>query len=62
MKIALKILSFIGLCLTIIPAILVMKESITIQNHKTLMIIGMVIWFVTAPLWMKSKSLEEGEN
>ena len=59
MKTALKIVSFLGLCLTIVPSVLVLKDKIDFELHKTLMIIGMLMWFVTAPLWMKSKSLGE---
>ena len=59
MKSTLKIISFLGLCLTIVPSILVLKDKIDLDLHKTLMIIGTFLWFVTAPFWMKSKSLEE---
>jgi len=62
MKNIYKIVSFVGLCLTIIPAVLVMKGVFTLNNHKDLMLIGMVLWFVTAPLWMKSKPLEEEKS
>lgn len=59
MKRVLQIISFIGLLLTIIPSTLVYAGKIEIQMHFTLMIVGMVLWFATAPFWMKSQKLEE---
>ena len=59
MRILLIIISFIGLALTIIPSILVFKGAIEMKSHFHLMAIGMVVWFSTAPFWMKSHSLDE---
>lgn len=61
MKKLLMILSYVGLALTILPSILVLKGIITLQNNFWFMGIGMVVWFTTAPFWMKSKSLDEVE-
>jgi hypothetical protein len=58
----LKIISCIGLVLTIIPAMLVFKGVIDIKVHYQLMIVGMIMWFGTAPFWMRSKSLDEKEQ
>ncbi|WP_209330055.1 hypothetical protein [Lunatimonas salinarum] len=52
MKPLIKIISFIGLGLSIVPAILVFQGSITSDNCKTLMAVGTLLWFVTAPSWM----------
>jgi len=62
MKAILKIISFAGLALTIIPSILVFKGVIVMKTHYLLMAVGFVIWFSTAPFWMKSKPLEEEEK
>jgi hypothetical protein len=59
MKSILKILSYSGLALTIIPSLLVFKGIIPIELHYNLMIAGMVLWFVSAPFWMKGTSLED---
>lgn len=61
MKLLLKILSYTGLALTIIPSILVFNGKIDINTHFILMVVGMILWFSTAPFWMKSKSLEDSE-
>ncbi len=58
----LKIISCFGLVLTIIPAMLVFKGVIDIKVHYHLMIVGMIMWFGTAPFWMKGKSLDEKEQ
>ena len=62
MKNILKIISLAGLVLTILPSMLVFKGVIKLQLHYHLMIIGMILWFGSAPFWMKSKSLEEKEQ
>ncbi|MFH1196957.1 MAG: hypothetical protein V1720_14760 [bacterium] len=53
MKILLKLLSYIGLGLNIIPAFFVFNNSISWNTHSTLMAVGTVLWFSTAPLWIK---------
>lgn len=57
MTLFLKILSFTGLALTVIPAILVFTEAITFDMHTNLMVVGMLMWFATSPFWMKEKEL-----
>ncbi|HEY8511648.1 MAG TPA: hypothetical protein VIL31_06805 [Cyclobacteriaceae bacterium] len=49
----LMILSFIFLAMTIVPAFLVFAQVMSMSQNKTLMFIGTVGWFVTAPFWMK---------
>jgi len=45
--------SLIALGLTIIPAVLVASGILSWSTHANLMAAGMVLWFVTAPYWMK---------
>lgn len=52
MRSLLKILSYIGLGLTLIPSVLVFSGNISIDVSKTLMLLGTVIWFLSAPSWM----------
>lgn len=49
----LMILSFAGLTMTIVPSFLVFFQKMPLDQNKMLMALGTVIWFVTAPLWMK---------
>lgn len=53
MKLFLKSTSLTGLGLTIIPAILVAAGGLPWTTHADLMAAGMILWFVTAPFWMK---------
>ncbi len=62
MKKILKIISLLGLISTILPSILVVNGVLDLQHHFWFMSIGMVLWFSTAPFWMKSKSLDEVEE
>lgn len=53
MKTICKSISYLGLLATVVPSILVFSGAIELDTHKTLMWIGMVIWFVTTPFWLK---------
>lgn len=55
MKTIFKIISFTGLGLTLIPSFAVYLDKITWDTHAILMIFGMVIYFLSAPFWMKRK-------
>lgn len=62
MKRILKIISYLGLLLTIVPSLFVFRGSIDMKVHYNLMIVGMVLWFATAPFFMKSTSPDEKEQ
>ena len=55
MKLILKIISFIGLGLSIVPAILVFGGQLDAETCKQLMLLGTVLWFLIAPSWMIKK-------
>lgn len=57
MRKILIIISIIGLVLTVIPSVLVFIQEISMEAHKQLMIVGMLMWFGTAPFWMKEQEL-----
>jgi uncharacterized membrane protein len=57
MKILLSSLAFVGLLATVLPSILVCFGAIELGTHKTIMVIGMILWFVTAPFFMKRKDI-----
>ncbi len=58
MKTILKTLSLLALLITLLPSFFVFKEVISADLCKTLMFIGTVVWFVTAPRWMNKKQEE----
>jgi len=59
MKTLLIPVSAICLLLNIVPAFLVFLGIITLDLNKTLMLIGTVGWFLTAPYWMNQKKEEK---
>jgi len=58
----LKILSFIGLGMTLIPSFLVFQGYIEPSLSKTLMLVGTIIWFATAPQWLNKFQEEPKEE
>ncbi|MFS8616549.1 MAG: hypothetical protein FWJ85_06985 [Solitalea sp.] len=55
MRTFLKILSFLGLTLTILPSILVFAGRMELQNQHHWTLAGTVLWFATAPFWLDGK-------
>ncbi|WP_345249204.1 hypothetical protein [Nibrella saemangeumensis] len=56
MQLILKLLSYIGLLLTVLPAFGVFYGFLSVGQHKTLMLVGMLLWFATASaLMLKSQ-------
>lgn len=56
MKSILKIISYLGLALTLIPSFLVFTGAIEFESNKILMFVGTLLWFSTVPFWMKQQS------
>lgn len=52
LKTVLKIISFAGLLLTLIPSFLVFLNGMKLDTNKHLMLLGTLLWFVTTPFWM----------
>jgi thiosulfate reductase cytochrome b subunit len=52
-KAFLKLISFVGLALTVGPAFLVFAGWVTWDRYATWMLVGMLLWFLSAPFWMK---------
>lgn len=57
MKIILILISVIGLALTIVPSVLVFNQSISMEAHNQFMVVGMLLWFFSAPYWVKEQKL-----
>lgn len=56
MKTIIKIISFIGLALTLFPSFLVFAGVTTLDTSNVVMFIGSLIWFISAPSWMNQNS------
>ena len=54
MRIVSILISIAGLALTVVPSFFVMYQQITWTLHAQLMFVGMVLWFISAPVWIKS--------
>ncbi|MBN1464978.1 hypothetical protein JXA02_04405 [candidate division KSB1 bacterium] len=54
----LKLVSLIGLLLTIVPALLVFRGTLQLEQHYVLMFIGAILWFGSAPFWMLKKKAQ----
>ena len=53
MRQLLTLIGYLGLALTIVPAILVFAGSLEMEQHKWLMLIGLILWFGSAILKRK---------
>lgn len=60
MKTFLKIVSFAGLLLTILPSLLVFGGRMELGTHYHWTLAGTVLWFATAPFWMDRKKKAQG--
>ena len=58
MKNLAKILSMLALVMTILPALLFFTDRLTLPGAKTWMFVSAVVWYVSAPLWMKIKATD----
>ena len=56
MSVILKILSYLGLGLTIVPSVLLLA-GFAFPQYALLATIGMVLWFATAPFWINKTPL-----
>ena len=56
MRYMLIVLSALGLCLTVVPSLLVFYGLLSWKIHTQLMFAGMILWFVTAPMWMNKET------
>ncbi|MCD6565326.1 MAG: hypothetical protein J7K53_05225 [Bacteroidales bacterium] len=52
MKLVLKIISYTGLGLTLIPSILFLIDKIELSQLKLYMLIGVFVWFGSAVFWI----------
>ncbi|HEX2101492.1 MAG TPA: hypothetical protein VHF69_12550 [Candidatus Synoicihabitans sp.] len=52
-------MAWLGLVLSIIPALLVFRGTITWNTYQTLMVVGMLLWFVGAVIWIKPERADK---
>lgn len=59
MKQLLKVVSYLGLALTLVPSFLVFTGALDVPTYKVLMLVGTACWIVTAPFWINAKGSPE---
>lgn len=50
-----KPISWASLLLIVVPPILYFTDSISKDLMQTLLLVGTIVWFVTASMWIKSE-------
>ena len=56
MKNLLKLLSLVGLILSIVPPVMLFLGKMEMDSMKLWMGVGMAVWMVTAPFWINKSS------
>lgn len=53
MKTILRVISYLGLAITVVSPLLVWAGRLTMSTNYTVLAIGMVLWFGSAIFWIK---------
>ncbi len=59
MRIWLRLLSWLGLALTLLPSLFVFGGALSLDAFKTLVFAGSVLWLATAPFWINQDRSRE---
>jgi hypothetical protein len=57
-----KSVALIGLLLTLLPPILATMEMIDLALNKTLMLVGMILWFLGGTPWIAFRKLNPSDT
>jgi hypothetical protein len=49
----LRVVSYAGLALSLVPGVLVLMDELSLTAYYRWMVVGMLLWFGTAPLWIQ---------
>lgn len=52
MRWPLKVASWLGLALTLLPSLAVLSGALSLEAFKTVVLAGSVLWLATAPFWI----------
>ncbi|TWU27726.1 hypothetical protein [Bythopirellula polymerisocia] len=53
----LQLISYFGLAISFVPALLVFQGMMSKDTYFQLLLLGMLLWFSTAILWIKPDNL-----
>jgi hypothetical protein len=56
---ALKLVSWLGLALTLLPSFFVFSGALSLDVFKVVVLAGSVLWLSTAPFWINRDRSEE---
>jgi hypothetical protein len=56
---ALKLVSWLGLALTLLPSFLVFSGDLALDGFKVTVLAGSLLWLATAPFWVNRDGKEE---
>ena len=56
MKLILRLISYAGLLITLMSAVLTARGNLELETHYAWLLAGMILWFATAPFWMKGQT------
>jgi hypothetical protein len=60
MRVLLKVVSGLGLALTLVPSLFVFGGALSLAAFKSLVLAGSVLWLATAPFWINQDRSREG--
>lgn len=55
MRLALQIISWLALAMTVLPSLVYLSGNILLDRVKWIMALATVVWFVVTPFWMGKK-------
>ena len=58
MKMTARVVSMLALAVTILPSLLFFADRLSLAETKGWMLGAMVVWYLSAPLWMQIKPTE----
>jgi hypothetical protein len=59
LKLIAKAASGIGLILTVGPSVIVFQGAMELDSAKLFMLVGTLLWFASAPVWMNTVAAEK---
>ncbi|MCG6927243.1 MAG: hypothetical protein LJF30_18290 [Acidobacteria bacterium] len=59
MRMSLKMVSWLGLVLTLLPSLFVFGGVLSLDTFKNLVLGGSVLWLATAPFWINQDRSRE---
>ena len=60
MRVLLKVVSGLGLALTLVSSLFVFGGALSLAAFKSLVLAGSVLWLATAPFWINQDRSREG--